>query len=63
MDRATEISKLRELKDDELSAVGGGSVIWGGVGGAFAGWCVGGPVGAVVGLLVVAYLVSPGKAG
>ena len=63
MDRATEGRKLRELADDELSVVGGGSAIWGGVGGAFGGFLVGGPVGAVVGLLVVAYLFSPGKAG
>lgn len=63
MDRATEIGKLRELTDDELAAVGGGSAIWGGVGGAFGGFLIGGPVGAVVGFLVVAYLASPGKAG
>jgi hypothetical protein len=35
-DHATQISKLRELTDDELSAVGGGSTIWGGVGGAIS---------------------------
>ena len=63
MDRATEMGELRELNDAELSAVGGGSAIWGGVGGAGVGWLFGGPVGAVVGFLVVAYLVSPGKAG
>jgi len=63
MDRATGINKLRELNDDELSAVGGGSAIWGGVGGGAIGWCLGGPVGAVIGILVVAYLASPGKAG
>jgi hypothetical protein len=62
MDRATEISKLRELTDDQLSVVGGGSAIWGGVGGAISlSWL--GPVGIVSGFLIGAYLFSPGKAG
>ena len=61
MDRATELSTLRELTDAEVSAVGGGSAAWGGVGAAL-GFSLGGPVGAVVGFIVVAYLVSPGKA-
>ena len=62
MDSATQSSKLRELNDDEVSVVGGGSAAWGGVGAAL-GFSLGGPVGAVVGFIVVAYLVSPGKAG
>jgi hypothetical protein len=61
MDHATDISKLRELTDAEVSAVGGGSAAWGGVGAAL-GFSLGGPVGAVVGFIVVAYLISPGKA-
>ena len=51
MDHATDISKLRELTDDELSTVGGGSAAWGGVGAAL-GFSLGGPVGAVVGFIV-----------
>jgi hypothetical protein len=61
MDLANESSKPRELTSDELSVVGGGSAAWGGVGAAL-GFSLGGPVGAVVGFIVVAYLVSPGKA-
>jgi hypothetical protein len=61
MDCAREISELRELTDAEVSAVGGGSAAWGGVGAAL-GFSLGGPVGAVVGFIVVAYLISPGKA-
>ena len=62
MDRATEINTLRELTDNELAAVGGGSAIWGGVGAAISlSWL--GPVGIVSGFLIGAYLFSPGKAG
>jgi hypothetical protein len=46
--------------EDELSVVRGGSAAWGGVGAAL-GFSLGGPVGAVVGFIVVAYLISPGK--
>jgi len=60
MGHATDISKLRELTDDELSAVGGGSAAWGGVG-AVLSWCISAPA-VVVGIIVVAYLVSPGTA-
>jgi Bacteriocin class II with double-glycine leader peptide len=67
MDRAIESSNLRELTEDELTAVGGGSAAWGG---AAVGGAVGGPPGAavgfVVGLLVtvavVAYVSSRSKA-
>jgi len=61
MDRPLDSNKPRELTTDELSAVGGGSAAWGGVGAAL-GFSLGGPVGAVVGFIVVAYLVSPGQA-
>jgi len=47
---ARQSSANRELIDAEVSAVGGGSAAWGGV-------------GAALGFsFVVAYLVSPGKA-
>ena len=49
MDRATEFGKLRELTDDEQSAVNGGSAAWGG---AAVGGAVGGPPGAVIGFVV-----------
>src|SRR5262249_7621177 len=54
MDRPLDSNKPRELTTDELSAVGGGSAAWGGVGAAL-GFSLGGPVGAVVGFIVVAY--------
>jgi len=62
MERTSEGNSLRELTDEELAAVGGGSAIWGGVGGAAFGSCFG-PVGLVVGFIVGAYLFSPGTAG
>jgi len=61
MGLANEGTKLRELTSDELALVGGGSAAWGGAGAAL-GFSLGGPVGAVVGFIAVAYLVSPGKA-
>ncbi len=59
MDRATEIGRLRELTDDELAAVGGGSAIWGGVGEAIA---LSLAPGLVLGAAIALYLISPTKA-